>query len=83
MSATFTAACVQLNAKREIEANLPDISELVAGAVDQGADFITLPECTGMIEPDRERMIANTPLEGDHAALFNRWLLACAFRILR
>ena len=50
----FLAACIQLNSKRNIEENLPDILCLVDEAIGDGAKFISLPECTGMMEPVHE-----------------------------
>ena len=56
MASSFVAACVQLNAKRELEANLPNIRAGILDAAGQGAALITLPECTAMLEPDAARL---------------------------
>jgi predicted amidohydrolase len=66
---TFTAACVQLNSKRTLDENLPDILKLILEAASRGADFITLPECSGAMEPIAERSRANTPTEDKHEGL--------------
>ncbi len=66
---TFTAACVQLNSRRDLAENLPTIRDLILQAADKGADFITLPECSGAMEPIAERSRANTPTEDKHAGL--------------
>jgi deaminated glutathione amidase len=66
---TFTAACVQLNAKRELADNLPVIRDLIRDAAGRGADFITTPECSGAMEPMAERTRANTPSEDKHPGL--------------
>ena len=66
---TFTAACVQLNSKRTLDENLPDIRKLILEAASRGADFITLPECSGAMEPIAERSRANTPTEDKHEGL--------------
>ncbi|NQV54229.1 MAG: carbon-nitrogen hydrolase family protein [Rhodospirillales bacterium] len=69
MTASFTAACIQLNSKRDIAANLPDIKSLILEAASTGADLITLPECTAMLEPEQERLFANAPGEDNHPTL--------------
>jgi len=66
---TFTAACVQLNSKRTLDENLPTIRDLIVEAASRGADFITLPECSGAMEPIAERSRANTPSEDKHEGL--------------
>jgi predicted amidohydrolase len=66
---TFTAACVQLNAKRTLAENLPDIEDLIRAAAARGAHFITTPECSGAMEPVAERTRANTPTEEAHPGL--------------
>jgi predicted amidohydrolase len=68
-AAPFTAACVQLNSKRTLDENLPTIRELILDAASRGADFITLPECSGAMEPIAERSRANTPIEDEHAGI--------------
>ena len=66
MASSFIAACVQLNAKREVDANLPDIRAGILDAAGQGASFITTPECTAMMEPDSDRLRTATPGEDRH-----------------
>ena len=66
---TFTAACVQLNAKRDLADNLPVIRDLIRAAAAKGAHFITTPECSGAMEPIAERTRANTPTEDKHPGL--------------
>ena len=65
----FTAACIQLNSKRDIKDNILDIATLLDGAVDAKADFITLPECTGLMEPDGEALRKKATTEEDHLVL--------------
>ncbi len=65
----FKAACIQLNVGRDLEPNIHTARDLIFEAAAQGADFIATPECTGMIEPDSDAMIAKTPFEGDHPGL--------------
>ena len=69
MASSFTAACVQLNAKRDVQANLPEIRAGILDAAGQGAALITLPECTAMLEPDSARLRANAPPEDRHPTL--------------
>ena len=56
MVSSFFAACIQLNSKREIELNIAEILRLVDEALELGAEFITLPECTGMTARGSEFM---------------------------
>jgi len=65
----FIAACVQLNSKRTVEENLPTIETLIKQAAAKGAQFITLPECAGAMEPIAEKSRANTPTEEKHPGL--------------
>jgi predicted amidohydrolase len=50
---TFKAACIQLNAGREVEPNIRALSVLVRQARAGGADLIMTPEVSDMIEPKR------------------------------
>jgi len=68
-AAKFTTACVQLNSKRTLAENLPTIRELILEAAARGAHFITLPECSGAMEPVAERTRANTPTEDKHEGI--------------
>ena len=69
MASSFLAACIQLNSKRDIELNFAEILQLVDEALELGAEFITLPECTGMMEPNRRLLKEKTPYEQDHSVL--------------
>ncbi len=69
MAAPFIAACVQINAARDIEENILTLERLIDEAHAKGAQFITTPECSGAMEPDSERMMRNTPAETDHPTL--------------
>ena len=93
MSVRFIAACIQLNSKRDIEANIPNILSLIDDALGRDAEFISLPECTCMIEPDRELLWRKVPVESDHpvlsairekAAVGRAWILigSLAIRLL-
>ena len=66
---TFTAACIQNHAQNNIDANLPIVRKLIREAVDLKADFIALPECVSLMEPDAEALEAKVPEEKDHPFL--------------
>ena len=63
MVTRFTAACLQLNSKRNIKDNIAEITTLLDDAIETGADFITLPECTGLMEPNAEALREKAPVE--------------------
>ena len=65
----FTAACLQLNSKRNISENIPEITKLLDEATSIDADFITLPECTGLLEPNKNALKEKAPTEEDHQVL--------------
>ncbi len=65
----FKAACIQINAGREIAPNIETTSDLIRQAADEGAELIVTPENTTMIEPDKEAQRAKTPKEADHPAI--------------
>lgn len=69
MSASFKAACVQLNSGPAIDANIAMASDLVRRARDQGADFILTPEVSDMIEPKRALALDKAKPESQHAML--------------
>ncbi len=66
MSKTFKAACVQMNSAAEIAPNLESATELIRAAVKAGAELIMTPENTTLIEPNRARGLAKTPVEDAH-----------------
>jgi predicted amidohydrolase len=51
MTTTFRAACIQNTATRDIAANIAWVCERIVEARSEGADFITLTETVGLIEP--------------------------------
>ena len=69
MAEKFTVACVQTTSARDIASNIPVNADFVRRARDAGADFITLPECVGMLEPDNRRLRAGAPSEAGHDGL--------------
>ncbi|MBH61924.1 MAG: amidohydrolase [Alphaproteobacteria bacterium] len=69
MSAVFKAACVQVNAQREIEDNVARAIELIREARSAGADLITMPENVAMMG-HRSRDIRGLAMpEAEHVAL--------------
>ena len=50
-STIFRAACIQNTATRDISANIRWVCDRIIEARSEGADFITMPETVGLIEP--------------------------------
>ncbi|HEY3918335.1 MAG TPA: carbon-nitrogen hydrolase family protein [Stellaceae bacterium] len=69
MSASFKAACVQLNAARDIEPNIRAASDLIRRARDAGADLVMTPEVSDMIEPKRAARLEKAREEAAHPML--------------
>ncbi|HVA14437.1 MAG TPA: carbon-nitrogen hydrolase family protein [Stellaceae bacterium] len=69
MTASFKAACIQLNAGREIEPNIRAAADLVRRARDAGADLIMTPEVSDMIEPKRSARLEKARDEASHPML--------------
>ena len=65
----FKAACIQLNAGRDIEPNIRAASELVRRARDAGAALIMTPEVSDMIEPKRSLRLEKARDEASHPML--------------
>ena len=53
---SFRAACIQNTATRDISANIAWVCERITEARSEGADFITMPETVGLIEPVNEQI---------------------------
>ena len=66
---SFNAACIQLNAGREVEPNIRAASDLVRRARDAGADLIMTPEVSDMIEPKRALREEKARAESAHPML--------------
>ena len=66
---TFRLACVQVNAGNEIAPNVGTAAGLIREAAGLGADFISLPECVALLEPDREALFRKSASEDGHPAL--------------
>ncbi len=69
MSGAFTAACLQLNAGREIGPNIESAARLAREARRAGADLILTPENTTCIEPKRDLLLAKAHPEASHPAI--------------
>lgn len=69
MGDPFRLACVQVNAGNEIAQNVEIAAGLIRQAAADGADFISLPECVALIEPDRDALFRESAAEADHPAL--------------
>lgn len=69
MENAFRLACVQVNAGNEIDPNVEAATNLIRQAVSDGADFISLPECVALLEPDREALFRKSAIESEHPAL--------------
>lgn len=69
MANAFRLACVQVNSGNEIGPNLETASKLARQAAAEGADFISLPECVALLEPDRAALMRKSAAAADHPAL--------------
>ena len=69
MSNIIKAACVQMNAKADIETNLKDASHLIRKASSQGAQFIVTPENTDRIFMDAKKKVETAYWENDHPGI--------------
>lgn len=68
-AASFTAACVQVNASDNFDQNIAAASTLVRDAAGAGADFVLLPENVSMMTFGVDNIRANSRLEADHPAI--------------
>ena len=69
MGSSFRLACVQVNAGNEIGPNVETATALIREAASDGADFISLPECVALLEPDRDALFRKSETENGHPAL--------------
>ena len=65
----FRAACIQNTATRDIAANIAWVCERIDEAAAAGAEFITLPESVGLMEPVNSQIPENCFREEDDAGL--------------
>ena len=66
---TLKLACVQLNARDDMAANLAAAESGVRGVAAQGARFIALPEYAALLDGSGRVMRAHSPDESQHHAL--------------
>ena len=69
MTNLFKAACIQNTAGRDIRANIAWVCDAIDEAAGAGADFITMPETVGLIEPVNAQIPPATFSETDDAGL--------------
>ena len=69
MTGSFKAACVQVNATRDMAPNIRTAADLVRRARDAGADLIAMPENVSMLEPDNDLLRDKARPEAEHPAL--------------
>lgn len=69
MNTSFRTACIQNTATRDIAANIAWVVERISEAHAKGADFITMPETVGLIEPVNEQIPAACYSEAKDAGL--------------
>jgi predicted amidohydrolase len=58
-----------MDSGNEIAPNVEIAAGLIREAARQGADFISLPECVALLEPDRAALFRKPAAETDHPAL--------------
>ncbi|WP_072396414.1 carbon-nitrogen hydrolase family protein [Hyphomicrobium sp. CS1GBMeth3] len=66
---TFRAGLVQMCSGRDTARNVRDASALIREAAAGGAHYVQTPECTNIMELDRERLFAATEPESANAGL--------------
>ena len=92
MTGTFKAACVQLNCGCELESNIETAVDYVRAAAAAGANLISTPEVTDILEPRGRILRDKIKSEKDHpglrafvdlAAELSCWLLIGSLLIKR
>jgi deaminated glutathione amidase len=69
MSKTFKAACVQVNAGNDLEANITTACDLIRQASDAGAEFVSLPENVAFMGLNSKETRAAARPQSEHPAL--------------
>ncbi len=82
--AVFRVACIQNTATRDISANIEWVSQRIDQAVAAGAQFITLTETVGLIEPVNANLLKATFSEETDPALsaFRQQAARCQITLL-
>mgnify|MGYP000043257391 CR=1 FL=1 len=65
----FTAACVQMQGTRSIDANIEAASAMIREAAKAGADYVQTPEQTAIMELDTAKVFEQITAEADDRAL--------------
>lgn len=66
---SFKAALVQMRSGRDMARNLADASEMIRAARAQGAQFVSTPEMTNILETDRPRLFSLARNESEDACV--------------
>ena len=76
ISASFKAACLQVNASNDLAANLDVVTDLTRKAAAAGADIVLMPENVVMMEWGRDNIVAKAMPEDVHKGLLHMSALA-------
>jgi predicted amidohydrolase len=89
---SFTVACVQLNARGDMQTNIAAATAAIAAAARRGADLIALPENVVLMAETAKDIPPNAFAEETHAGVLairdaakraQRWVLAGTFAVRR
>ena len=69
MNSTFTLACVQPTASDVIAENVGAVAALIDAAASSGADLVSTPECSNILERSSKRLFEKISAEADDPAL--------------
>ncbi len=78
---SFKAGLIQMRSSRDMATNLADASKFIRQAASQGATFISTPEMTNIVEPDRERFMAVVTTEAEDISVRGFSELAAKLKI--
>jgi predicted amidohydrolase len=78
---SFRAALIQMRSGRDMARNLADASAMIRQASADGAVFVSTPEMTNILEPDRPRLRSLAKRENEDASVAKFSELARALRI--
>lgn len=66
---SFRAALIQMRSGRDMARNFADAADMIRAAKFRGAAFVSTPEMTNILEPDRPRLRALAAREEDDASV--------------
>lgn len=78
---TVRAALIQMQSGRDMARNFSDACDLIRDAAAKGARFITTPEMTNILEPDRPRLRALVRPEADDRSVAGFSAMASEFEV--